>query len=235
MLRILSQSPGVTSIHRATHSFFRLKCQPLNARINKVQEYFSELKNDTALLYHYENCVKSSKAALVTDLEPRFGRRLAWYAFVRILKPGVVIETGVDKGLGSLVIASALLRNANEGNSGKYYGTDINPHAGFLFSGEYAKTGEILYGDSLESIKRLECCVGLFISDSDHDPDYEFHEYQAVAKLLEPNGLVISDQGTDRLLQFSQNSGREFIFFHDESSSDWVKSSGIGVSWKIAK
>src|SRR5581483_8264505 len=35
---------------------------------------------------------------------PPFGKRLAWYALVRLLEAELVIETGVDDGLGALVL-----------------------------------------------------------------------------------------------------------------------------------
>ncbi|MGH8488547.1 MAG: class I SAM-dependent methyltransferase [Gammaproteobacteria bacterium] len=83
-----------------------------------------------------------------------------------------MVETGVDKGLGSCVLA-ALLRHAAEGFPGRYYGTDINPAAGGLFCGEYARTGRILYGDSVRSLAQLDEPIDFFINDSDHSADYE--------------------------------------------------------------
>ncbi len=41
--------------------------------------------------------------------------------------PRLVVESGVDKGLGTAVLAAALLRNADEGHPGRVTGIDINP------------------------------------------------------------------------------------------------------------
>jgi hypothetical protein len=82
------------------------------------------------------------------------------------LKPGLVVETGVDKGLGSVVLASALRRNRAEGFPGEYLGNDINPHAGFLLQETYALGGCIAIGDSIEMLKKLEANIDLFINDS---------------------------------------------------------------------
>ena len=71
-------------------------------------------------------------------------------------KPKIVVETGIDKGLGSVLLCSALLKNKEDGFEGRYYGTDINPKAGYLLSGKYLKVGEILFGDSITSLKKLE-------------------------------------------------------------------------------
>ena len=90
------------------------------------------------------------------------------------------METGVDKGLGSCVLSAALLRNHAEGHPGRYLGTDINPQAGWLFQGPYRKAGQILYGDSIESLQCLEGPIDLFINDSDHSAEYEEREYACI-------------------------------------------------------
>lgn len=51
----------------------------------------------------------------------------------------LVLETGIDKELGSRVITTALIRNCTEGHPRYYYGIDRNPKAGYLLAGEYKK------------------------------------------------------------------------------------------------
>jgi hypothetical protein len=89
------------------------------------------------------------------NLRSPFGRRLGWYAIVRATKPQVVVETGVERGHGALLLCAALLRNPDEGVPGRYFGTDINPKADCSLSGKYASIGKILYGDSIASLKAL--------------------------------------------------------------------------------
>src|SRR5271154_4330663 len=89
-----------------------------------------------------------------------------------------LIETGVDQGMGAVVLCSALSRNALEGHPGKYYGTDINPDAGYYLQPPYSNHGQILYGDSLKSLEGLSCAVDLFINDSHHSEIYEEAEYE---------------------------------------------------------
>jgi hypothetical protein len=45
--------------------------------------------------------------------------------------------------------------NGLEGYPGRYYGTDIQPGAGYLFDGKYAEAGEILFGDSIQSLEQI--------------------------------------------------------------------------------
>jgi hypothetical protein len=87
-------------------------------------------------------------------MKPAFGVTSGWYAFVRILSR-VVVETGVDKGLGSVLLCAALMRNRAEGFPGQYLGTDINPDAGFLLAEPYNGVGGILYGDSIQSLQSI--------------------------------------------------------------------------------
>lgn len=197
-----------------------------------VCRYMDEIENDQALLAHIETQVANSKWSIMADKQARFGRRKGWYALIRILKPKVVIETGVDKGLGACVIASALMRNKAEGYEGYYYGTDINPKAGYLLSGAYKEFGEILYGDSIESLTKFDKPIDMFINDSDHSVDYEADEYRVIKDKLADNGIILGDNShcSDKLLQFSIQNQRNFMFFHEQPADHWYPGGGIGVS-----
>jgi hypothetical protein len=195
-----------------------------------IIDYFNELENDEELRSHISDALKSSGYG--RDIRVEYGRRLGWYAFVRVLKPRVVIETGIDHGVGSCVIASALLRNAAQGRSGRYYGTEIRTVAGKLFRSPYNTTGELLYGDSIESLTRFDEPVDLFINDSDHSGEYEYREYQAIRDKLSPHGVVLGDNAhaTDSLSRFSHESGRRFLFFSEKPANHWYPGAGIGIS-----
>jgi predicted O-methyltransferase YrrM len=164
----------------------------------------------------------------------KFGRRLGWYAVARAIKPKTIVETGVDKGLGSCVLSAALARNTEEGYPGHYYGFDINPKAGYLLAGKYAEFGEIRYGDSLASLRQLDAAIDLFINDSDYNPNYETAEYNTVAPRLSPNAIVLGDNShaTDRLLAFSLATERQFAFFRETPDKHWYPGAGIGISFK---
>ena len=171
-----------------------------------------------------------------SDSKCRFARRLGWYAFVRILKPSIVVETGIDKGLGSVLLCYALLRNQQEGFSGHYFGTDIDPGAGWLLGPPYKDIGTILYGDSIESLKKFSQPIDLFINDSDHSEEYEYHEYKVVAGKLSPGAVILGDNShcTNKLSLFSEEAGREFIFFREDPLNHWYPGAGIGISFERA-
>ena len=119
-----------------------------------ARSYIRELQDDQALKEHILKIVASGEHYIAIDTDFDFGRRLGWYAIARATKPRLIVETGVEQGLGSLVLTAALRRNAEEGSPGIYRGTDINPKAGYLFKGSYQDFGSILYGDSIQSLTR---------------------------------------------------------------------------------
>jgi predicted O-methyltransferase YrrM len=196
--------------------------------------YIEEAQQDEELKKHIVSIIRNSEYRRYADERVEFGRRLGWYAMVRALKPKIVIETGIDKGMGSVLLCSALLRNKAEGFEGRYYGTDINPKAGLLLTGKYSSVGEVLYGDSITSLKKFTQPIDLFINDSDHSADYEYQEYQVVEPLLSDDAVILGDNShaTDRLARFSLECNRQFLFFKETPLKHWYPGAGIGISFR---
>ena len=202
--------------------------------VAQAREYIDEIEADEELRNHIREATLASERRYSSDIDAKYGRRAGWYAVVRAVKPRVVIETGVDKGLGSCVLAAALLRNKEEGNDGYLYGTDIDPKAGFLLTGPYAEVGEVLYGDSIESLIALEKTIDVFVNDSDHSAEYEEREYETVAERLSDRAVILGDNAhvTDKLFQFAQNTGRKFLYFGELPANHWHPGQGIGFAYR---
>jgi len=200
----------------------------------EVRGYIRELEQDSWLVAHIKQMAHENAYGHVTDPEIWFCKRLGWYALVRAQKPAVTVETGVDKGLGSCVISRALERNEEEGRPGVYYGTDINPEAGYLFAGRLRKFGKLLIGDSLESLRNLKGQIDIFINDSDHSAEYERAEYEVVFEKLSAGAIILGDNAhvTDELLKFSLKHQRSFLFFQEKPRDHWYPGGGIGASFK---
>jgi hypothetical protein len=113
----------------------------------KIKGYSEELLQNDDLKTYLIKKIESSNFKNFADTEIKYSRRIGWYIIARIIKPKLIIETGVDKGMGSVILSEALIKNEKEGFKGKYYGTDINPEAGYLFDGIFRKKGKIIYGD----------------------------------------------------------------------------------------
>lgn len=199
-----------------------------------IEGYIREIQEDTKLKSHIVKLSRESKEKYVTDPEARFGRRIGWYAMVRAIKPKLCVETGTDKGLGTCVIAAALMKNTAEGFPGKVLGMDLNPDAGFLLQAPYDQFGKLVPGDSHVSIRSLEEKVDFFIHDSDHTPEHEEQEFELIAPKLSPHALVLSDNAevTDKLLNFANKTGREFLYFAEKPTGHWCQPSGIGVAYR---
>jgi hypothetical protein len=197
-----------------------------------IAAYIAELDDDRALLEHLQTGVLAAYPN--KDIEVAYGRRLGWYAAVRALKPRVVVETGVDHGVGACVLSSALLRNWKEGNPGRYYGFDILPSAGRLLQEPYSAVGQLIVGDSVENLERFDKTIDLFINDSDHSVEYEAREYRTIATKLSEKAVILGDNShySDALPKFAESSGRKFLYFHESPKAHWYPGAGIGVAFR---
>lgn len=199
-----------------------------------IQGYMAELDNDQQLNEHIRTLTMQHPQRFIADLTVYYGRRIGWYAFVRALKPKVIVETGTNKGLGSCVLAAALLRNAADGQPGYLYTTDIDPAAGYLLRAPYDQYGKVVYGDSIESLRNFNQSIDLFINDSDHSQDYEMREYNTIEDKLADGALVLGDNAhcSPKLFHFAQRTSRKFLFFPEKPKNHWHPGAGIGVAYR---
>jgi len=195
--------------------------------------YVEEIRTDDELRDAIAGRLRSSERRGLTDPVPRYARRVGWYAFVRALRPELVVETGTDKGLGTLVLAAALRRNDSEGHgTGRVVTVDINPAAGSLICGPYDAYVERRTGDSLQVLADLGERVDLFLHDSDHSAAHEAAELLAIEPHLAPGALVLSDNAhvTNELSSWSEARGRRFLYFGEQPEAHWYPGAGIGAS-----
>lgn len=200
----------------------------------RAHGYIDELANDDALRSMIVTYVATSSGRLVTDARADYGKRLGWYALARALKPQLIVETGVDKGLGSVVLCAALRRNAAEGHPGRYLGTDINPSAGELLRGPYAEFGTVLHGDSIASLQQIGQPIDMFINDSDHSAEYERREYEVIATKLSDGAVIVGDNAhvTDELSRFAEATGRRFIAVQELPEAHWYAGAITGLAFR---
>ena len=201
--------------------------------VKEVESYFQELESDEKLRRSLIERALASPDRHNSDIEPRYGRRLGWYALMRAAKPRVVVETGVDRGLGTAVLAAALMRNSQEGFPGVVYATDIVPTCGHLIAAFYSSYCRILLGDSVETLKKFSEPVDIFIHDSDHRPEYEWAEFIAIEPRLHSGSLVLSDNSnvTPKMREFAQRIGKTFLYFQDQPKDHWWPGDGIGAAF----
>jgi predicted O-methyltransferase YrrM len=202
--------------------------------ITQVRGYFAELESDNALRAHIERATAGSARRGLADRRVRYARRTGWYALVRAARPAHVVETGVDKGLGTCVIAAALLRNAADGAPGRVSSLDINPEAGYLARDEpWSAVVDLVIGDSITSIGALEHPVNMFLHDSDHSVAHERGEFTAVEPKLAPGALLLTDNVTKTsvLAEHAEATDRRFLAYREQPARHWYPGDGIGVAW----
>jgi len=194
--------------------------------------YIDEAREDANLAKHIVATVKGTSLRYVADPRADFGRRLAWYALIRVMEPRLVVETGVDKGLGSVLICAALERNSASGHPGRYVGIDIEPGAGELLRGRYADFGEVICDDAITALLRLDGKIDLLISDCDHAEEYEEREFECVLSRLVNKGMIISDNAhaTDTLKRFAGRNNLQFGFFRERPLGHWYGGAGLGIA-----
>lgn len=221
----------LTRLNRTHLAWF--VAQVCDVPVAAVRTWFAELDGDDALRAHIEAATTASARRGLADRQVRYGRRLGWYAMVRARRPTHVVETGTDKGLGTCVLAAALLRNAAEEHPGRITSIDINPDAGYLVQARWSTVVDLLVGDSVAAIGELDRPVDLFLHDSDHAAAHERAELAAVQQRLAPAALLLSDNATHTsvLPRHAEATGRRFLAFTERPAGHWYPGDGIGAAW----
>lgn len=203
--------------------------------VESVRGHLAELAADEELREHIRSRTAASARRGLADREIRYARRVGWYAILRARKPAHVVETGVDKGLGTAVLAAALLRNAEEGSPGRVTAIDINPEAGYLVrDGRVSTVVDLVYADSVATLAGLDRPVDVFLHDSDHSVEHERREFAAVEPHLAPGALLLTDNvtATPVLSEYAAATGRRFLAFTERPARHWYPGDGIGAAWR---
>lgn len=202
--------------------------------IDEVETLFREINDDERLKDAIRGGVRHSSRWAMSDPDARYGCRIGWYALVRILKPALVVETGVDKGLGSLVIAAALLRNAQEGSPGRLTAIDIDPTAGELARiRPYSSVIDLVISDSHKALRELDGPIDIFLHDSNHSEEHERAEVEIMRPKLAPGALVLSDNAhvTSAVSDYARSAGKRYLFCAEKPANHWYPGGGIGAAF----
>jgi predicted O-methyltransferase YrrM len=199
--------------------------------ISETEKFFIELESDSEFAKKVNERAKNIKRSYELIFPIPYARRIVWYVLIRIFKPRVVIESGTEKGLGSLIIGRALEKNG----TGTLYTLDIDLYSGSLITSDENNIQTII-GDSLETIKSIEN-VDMFIQDSNHEYEFELLELNVIKSKLNDNSIVISDNAheSNALFIWSKQNSRNFVFIPERSNGHWHIGDGIGLSFKSVK
>jgi hypothetical protein len=203
-------------------------CHPVDA----VRGYLTEVQQDEQLSRIVGEGLRRSSRSSTTDPVVRYGRRIGWYAAVRALRPEFVVETGTNRGLGSAVIAAALLRNG----TGRLATVDLDDRAGELILPPYDAVIEHVVGDTLDFLAGPVAGrqpIDLLVVDTGFTAEHERAELAAAEQLLAPDAVVLSTKTYcwPELQRWSEPQGRGFLHFGEKPKDHWYPGVGIGASF----
>jgi Methyltransferase domain len=198
------------------------------AEIADVRSWMNELQCDRNLFDQLTTRLASNPTRRICASEPHWARRFGWYAIVRARQPETVVETGTHLGLGSCVIAGALLRNGH----GRLITIDIDSDSGHLIAEPWAGVIDRRIASSVEALASIPG-VDMFLHDSLHTYEYELAELTAVEPNLNSAAIVLSDNAHDSraLSDWAERTGRHYLFFKERPRDHWWPGDGIGVAW----
>jgi Methyltransferase domain len=181
----------------------------------RAAAYMYELKTDQVLRGELE---QRTRKRIDSKRRPEYGRRLAWYAFARSLKPTLIVETGVQDGLASIVLLRALERNGEEGAPGRLLSFDIRPGSGWLVTDRFRRNWEMVIGSTFDTLAPALAGreVGLFIHDSLNTYDCEQFEFGAALDHAAERLVLVSNRAPiGGLRDLAAASGLRFVEFHE--------------------
>jgi predicted O-methyltransferase YrrM len=157
-------------------------------------------------------------------------RQIETYVLCRILKPKIVVETGVEMGVSTAFILKALEDN----NLGQLYSIEISrflpngEEVGCIVPTNLRHRWNLVIGNSLKVLPTL--CrqvypIDIFIHDSEHTYKTMFAEYSLVWPNIRVGGIILSD-----------DTGRNEAFIHFSRKVGMVPTwtpRGYGIIWKL--
>ena len=178
-----------------------------NSEISK-EKLIQDTKNLETHFYNYFKNLKdvefpSKKKPYPTDYSIKSDSCLFLYGLCRILKPDVIVETGVAYGLSSSYILKALQENGK----GTLYSIDStfrpwesSAMIGDAVPSDLRKQWKLILGSSsqklIEVLNSLEK-IDIFLHDSLHTYENMSYEFETSWPYLTKNGFLLSDDIID--------------------------------------
>jgi len=205
----------------------------LGASFEEVAQYIGELQGDAELAHTLRNTLRTRPDR---NASMPFGRRLGWYATLRVRHPRLVVETGVHDGLGSVALLRALHRNEEEGHPGELISVDIDRSAGWLIPHWLRSRHRLVIGDALKEVPMHvnHRPVDVFIHDSDHRYEHETAEFEMIRAHMADYGVLISDNahGSTAFKDFCSRHGLHYEFWREKPRDHFYPGAGIGITVK---
>jgi hypothetical protein len=167
---------------------------------------------------------------------PRYAKRCAYYALIRLGRSRLVVETGTHDGLGTSVMARALQRNAAEdgGEAGLVFTFDTNPDAGWLIPEHLRPLVRQHTGMTSETLApALEGrLVDFFLHDSLRTAENERFEMGVVFEHAAKRLVVICDDvnTSNELQPMAEERGGSFAVFREDPAEHFYRGDAMGLA-----
>ncbi|MFM9943466.1 MAG: class I SAM-dependent methyltransferase [Hyphomicrobiaceae bacterium] len=199
------------------------KCDARN-----IVAHLDELLSDAELIAHVEADNRAARHRVDPGFRP--GRRLAFYLLVRALKPRFVVEAGVDRGLGALLISRALALNAAAGHAGDYLGIEFDGEKPIpLFEAYAGRIGHIERGDSVAILSGLDRPIDLFIHDTTTHDAHVTAQLAALQPKLSPHGVIASTWTTRHFIDFAFANDFGLLTHQEQTVDHWFQGDRVAM------
>ena len=219
------------------------------ASLKKVKGYISEIRSNDAFNKHIKNCLEYLGKSAVSAIEkPEY-----IYVLCRLMKPEVIVETGVASGISSAYILCALNNNARgtlhsvdkpnyedelivKCQDYKKQNLSVPPahlpegkSCGWVVSEDLRKRWVLKIGLTREVLKPLLERLGsidIFLHDSEHSYENMLNEFKTAWPFLKKGGLLVAHdiRWNNAFFEFVQSVDRKY---HILFPASW--GGGIGV------
>jgi hypothetical protein len=196
------------------HELVNVTARALGVAPKRVAALFDEARDDPLL---GAGLARRVRWRFDFKRRVRFGRRYAWYAIARVLRPEVIVETGIKDGLGSVLLLRALQRNAAEGASGRLISFDLYPDKGWLVPDELRDRWQPIFASTQDALAPAlgDLRVGMLVHDS--DPASADFEYRTALDHAAPRLALVAGTAhhSDALRALCEEHGVAYHYFHD--------------------
>ena len=223
-----------TPLHRKHVNYYAINKLPIKQGIAKVTGL-----EDTDVEPYFKNLPK-----FLSDQNKDPGMSIRWsstselatttYIIVRLLKPKIVVETGIGAGVSSWIILHAMQQNG----IGKLVSIDLPtpntqllPSVGYLVPRNLHHRWDIRTGSSRELLLPLLSKlskIDIFQHDSRHSYKNQLQEYLTAWPFIRDKGILISDDVNNDALHDASKKWNQDLTIIDQN-----KESPIGLVRKV--
>lgn len=150
------------------------------------------------------------------------------YTMVRLIKPSIVVETGVGRGMTSLFILSALEKN----DKGRLYSIELpkarsykewSKDVGILVTDSLKDRWTLIFGPGAHEMKKLRneiSGIDLFVHDSNHSYLNQKMELRSAFSMLNKGGVILFDDvGNSAAVEESKKMDAILMLITQEKSN----------------